>query len=276
MVQEWLREKVAAAERRMQSQLDEARATFEQSGDKGASAEEAFRGLLRTYLPRSMGVGQGEVVDTHGNRSAQTDVVIATDDHPFTYTETQPGLFFIEGVVGAGEVKSILTSDGLEEAITKAKMFKQLRMAHMKGTMIHTNPSDLARFYECPPYFLFAYKSQLTLESVLARLAAAQQALGLTTGSFLDAAFLMSRGSAVDVGDGRGTLAARTPEGEEITGWMRQSDEHVLFDLLGWLSGTLPRFVRFQPILSLYLVEHLEVPAAEVTAADSDEQTLGQ
>ena len=41
--------------------------------------------------------------------------------------------------------------------------FKKLKMYLGKGTMAASNPSDLNRFYKCPPWFLFAFESQLRL-----------------------------------------------------------------------------------------------------------------
>src|SRR2546426_4686724 len=90
---EVVREKVAAVEAQMKASLQEARASFKQSGDKGATVEDAFRGFIRQYLPRRLEVGHGEVIDSKGARSAQTDVVVVNEDHPLTFTQNAPGLF---------------------------------------------------------------------------------------------------------------------------------------------------------------------------------------
>lgn len=248
-----LEDKIAAAQDAMVANLAETRATFEQSGNKGTAAEDAFRDFLRKYLPRNLGIGHGEVIDTFGKRSRQSDVVIASEDHPFTFTEKEPGLFFVEGVVAVGEVKSLLTRNELAEACAKAAMFNELRMSHMRGSVVTTNPSDLARFYECPPFFLLAYESQLRLETAVQQVIAAQRAAGAPVGRFLDALFLLGRGWAADVGDGEGAVRGMTEDGKPATGWIYHASDHVLFDLLGWLSAVMPRFVRFQPILLKYL-----------------------
>ena len=121
-----LKDKIAAVEAQMRARLREIRATFDHAGDKGTSTEDSFRTFLRQYLPRRLAVGHGEVVDRQGRRSRQTDVVIATEDHPFTFTEVLPGLFFIEGVCGVGEIKTNLTATELEKALESSSQFKRM------------------------------------------------------------------------------------------------------------------------------------------------------
>jgi len=146
-----LREKFAAIESQMRGKLDEIRATLEHPGDKGTSIEEVFRGFMREYLPRRLDVGHGEILDSEHRRSKQTDLVVVNEDHPLTFPPNQPGLFFIEGVCAAGEIKTVLNSSGLDKAIENSLQFKQLEAVPGKGTLIHTNPSDQERFYKSPP-----------------------------------------------------------------------------------------------------------------------------
>jgi hypothetical protein len=128
-----LEAEIAAAEKRMLDDLEGIRARFTNPGIKGSGAEETLRSFLRKYLPRRLELGHGEVVDSFGNRSKQTDVVIATKDHPFTFTTESPGLFFVEGVAAGGEVKTVLTSVELSSAIENARAFKRMRQKVPKG-----------------------------------------------------------------------------------------------------------------------------------------------
>lgn len=122
----WLVKKIALAEGQMRAALEEARAGHRHAGAKGTVAESAFRLFLTRHLPRSLSVGQGEIVDKKGNRSGQTDVVVTDFDHPLTFRPDEPGLFFVEGVVGAGEVKSILTGGELTKTLKASVRFKTL------------------------------------------------------------------------------------------------------------------------------------------------------
>src|SRR5438034_11850042 len=105
-----LQDKFAAIENQLKAKLAEARASFAHGGDRGHDLERAVRCVVRDFLPRRLDVGQGEVIDSLGSRSGQTDLVIANEDHPFTFASDSPGIFFVEGVAAAGEIKTVLTT----------------------------------------------------------------------------------------------------------------------------------------------------------------------
>ena len=250
-----LKNKIATVEAQMKARLKELRITFTHPGDKGVSVEDTFRKFLREYLPRRLGVGQGEVIDSKEHRSRQTDIVIVNEDHPFTFTQDLPGLFFIEGVCAVGEIKANLTSTELEKAINNSFYFKKLEIAPGKNTMVSSNESDLKRFYKCPPYFLVAFGSQLKLSSILKRIQDFMKSkkFGVDeVNKVLDAIFVIEKGWVINFGDGKGSLQFRNSEGTSIEGWVWQNSETVLFDLLSWLTSVMPRMVRFEPILPLY------------------------
>lgn len=251
---EFLKDKIRAVEVQMTAKLDEARATFAHGGDKGTSVEEAFRSFLREYLPRRLEVGHGEVVDREGHRSKQTDVVVANEEHPFTFTKDLPGLFFIEGVSAAGEVKAILTSDGLESALSSSLIFKKLEAGYGVGDMRVTNPSDAARFYRWPPWFLIAFESQMSLPTVHSQIIEFEKAHAVEQNRLADAVFVLGAGSVINFGDGAGGVKFGRPDGESVPGWVLPKSDCVLYDLLSWLSGVMPRTLRFAPILADYLM----------------------
>src|SRR4051812_27988330 len=119
-----LEDLVAATKLQMTAKLAEGRPKFQHSTLKGGAVENADRDFLRSFVPRRLAIGTGEVIDHNGNRSAQTDVVVANEDHPFTFTGDDPGLFFIEGVSAAGEVKSVLTTQHMASTIEASRRFK--------------------------------------------------------------------------------------------------------------------------------------------------------
>jgi hypothetical protein len=249
-----LKDKIAAVEVQMKAKLDEARATFAHRGDKGTTVEDSFRAFLRQYLPRRLEVGNGEIVDRKGRRSKQTDVVIVSEDHPFTFTTDLPGLFFIEGVCAACEVKANLTSTELGKALESSYQFKQLEMEPGQGTLTNANPSDLKRFYRCPPWFLVAFESQLTLPHIQAEIEEFEGENSVESNRLVDAVFVLGCGWVINFGDGEGSLQLRGPKGTLHKGWNWQNSDQVLFDMLGWLSAAMPRMIRFVPILPQYIL----------------------
>ena len=248
-----LKDKIAAVEVQMKAKLEEARATFAHPGDKGTSVEDSFRAFLRQYLPRRLEVGNGEITDHKGRRSTQTDVVIVSEDHPFTFTPDLPGLFFIEGVCAACEVKANLTSTELEKALENSYQFKQLETDPGQGTLVTANSSDLERFYKCPPWFLVAFESQLTLSRIQTEIEEFEIENPVETNKLVDAVFVLGQGWLINFGDGEGSFQFKTPEGISLEGWHWKNSDLVLFDLLGWLSAVMPRIIRFEPILPKYI-----------------------
>ena len=248
-----LRDKISAVESQMKLKLDEARATFAQGGDKGSSLEGAFRRFLRQYLPQRLAIGQGEIIDTTNKRSKQTDIVIATEDHPFTFTPDLPGLFFVEGVCAAGEVKANLSSTELEQALQNSLDFKQLEIKPGKNTIASTNQSDRNRFYKCTPWFLFAYESQISLQNIHKKILEFANSNSIENNRLVDAAFILGRGWVINFGDGEGAFKFRTPQGESVGGFIPQETSSVLFDFLAWLHAVMPRMLQLTPILPHYI-----------------------
>lgn len=251
-----LKAKIAAVEHQMRGKLLEIRATLDHAGAKGQRVEEeVFRVFLREYLPRRLEVGHGEVIDTLSGRSSQTDIVIVTEDHPFTFTRDLPGLFFVEGVCAAAEAKTTLDRDEIHDAVQKARRFNSLKPQRATGTLFSGNTADRDRFYTSPPYFVVATESKISLETLVAELKSGGRygEAGYVAG--LDAVFVLDRGWAIDFGNGEGALQFRTVDGASVPGWVSQPSDSPMFDLLGWLSSVILRTIRFQPILPQYLVQ---------------------
>jgi hypothetical protein len=209
--------------------------------------------FLREYLSRRVSIGTGEVIDSYDRSSKQTDIVIANEDHPFTFTENLPGIFFVEGVCGAGEIKAILTSTEFERAFNNSCQFKELVIKPGKGSIIHANQSDISRFYICPPWLLFAFGSQLTLNKISEKLSIVIEKTNVINNKCVDAIFIMDQGWIINFGDGKGSFQFKRENGDSIEGWVYKHSNNVLFDFLGWLNVVMPRFFRPSPILPEYI-----------------------
>lgn len=246
-----MKDKIDAVEKQMKARLEEMRATFNHAGNKGESVEIIFRRFLRDYLPRRLEIGHGEIIDSHGNTSAQTDVVVVTEDHPFTFTPDQPGLFFIEGISAAGEIKTNLTSTELTESIDKSRRFKQLQAAPFTGILM-SNGDDSSRFLGHPHWFIFAFESQVSLDAIKGSVEGYMSDNSVSSNEILDGIFVMDRGSVIDYGDGSGTLHLVDEQGEALPGWQSYRSNSVAFDHLMWLSTIM--LTANSPILPHYLL----------------------
>lgn len=249
-----LHDVIAATELQMKAKLAEARAKFQHRGLKGDAVEDAVRDFLRSFIPRRLAVGTGEIIDRNGGRSAQTDIVIANEDHPFTFTGDDPGLFFIEGVSGAGEVKAVLTTAHLESTVESSRRFKNLIAEPGMNSSVSASPVELERFYRTPPYFLLALESQLTLDTVWKTLVSKGHYGNPATPRQLDAVFILGQGGLIDCGLGDGSFGLADANGTKRKGWAMTSADSVLFNLLAWLTIAMPRELRYEPILAKYMV----------------------
>lgn len=213
-----------------------------------------MRQLLAENLPRRFDVGQGEIIDTTARRSRQSDIIVSSEDHPFTNTPSEPGLYLVEGVVAVGEVKSVLTSTGLREAIEACRAFRALRQEHGDNQVAVSNKADLERFYESPPWFLVAYESERAVESIADTLGAAAGGEGRWDNSLPDGVFVLGKGYVINLGNGEGSLKGTTEDGGLAKGFAYLETEAVLVSLLAFLSITMPHRVYRSPILPHYLV----------------------
>lgn len=248
-----LKEKIGKVEKQMTEALAEVRETFKHSGNKGTSNENNFSDFVRQYLPRRFEIGNGEIIDSFGNRSGQADIVIVSDDHPFAFSPNRPGLFFIEGVLSVGEIKTVLTSQELKNTLNNSVLYKNLKMTHSKSSITITNNSDFKRYYEHPPFFLFCYESQLSLTTIKRLIEEFVMEKSIDNFKVIDGIFVLGKGWIINFGDGEGSFQFGTPDGNVFTDWVVKDSNSVLFDFFTYLSATMPKTIRFEPIIVNYL-----------------------
>jgi len=237
---ETLKEILRTRQASVELDLKDARARFKQTTDIGTEFEMSIREVLEKHLPAWTSVGNGEIIDSKGTRSAQTDVIITNQDQPFRGEIHRANTYIIEGVVAAGEVKSDLTSEGLADALAKAAKFKQLGPFYPYHTELTAHPADAVRYYKHPPWFLVANDSQVSLERVRDIVQEFIGGSGWEVNKTLDAAFVLKRGWLINVGDGKGLLGGRMANGSSSEGWMLDQDsESVLSAMIVWLSVTM-------------------------------------
>ena len=257
-----MKDKLAAVEKQMAAKLEEIRISFNHPGMKGTAVEDSFRAFLREYLPKSLEVGYGEIIDTHEQsyhpidtegRSAQTDIVI-TEEHPFTFTRDLPGLFFVEGVRSIGEVKTVLNSRELETSLNNAYTLKRLKPVPIEWLSYHSSSIPM-HWREFIPCFLVAFESGITLSKIQENIERFEREHSLEHNQSLDAVFVLNRGWVINLGDGDGYYRMiRDSDGSIVKGWIFQESDNVLFQLLGWLSAVIwRRIILGPPIIINYL-----------------------
>ena len=98
------------------------------AGLRGVVREIFVGDLLAPLLPPGFEIGSGQIIDHTGKSSAECDVVIYDRSilPPILY-DPKRGHFPVEACIYAIEVKSVLKSDELDDAITKARKLWSLK-----------------------------------------------------------------------------------------------------------------------------------------------------
>lgn len=248
-------------ENKLRAELEAIRAATTHAVNKGNKAEQEFRTFLNDHMPRSIEVGHGEAIDKHGNEAGdkqggnhQIDVLVISDCHPRFGKIEEPSTYFIEGILAGGEIKASLKMDQIETIFKQAVAFKKLKTFLSKGDLTCSNDTDIQRFLNRRPYFLFAYESAAKPEALIKRVLELEHDNGVGATEHLDAIFMLGHGSMFNLGDGKSSFTMLKSDGTPITGWgFKNSDS--LMPMIAWLSAVMPNIVHLSSIALPYLVE---------------------
>jgi hypothetical protein len=87
-----------------------------------------FKRFLRSYLPATLDISTGIIVDSAGRSSRQIDVIISdAAKTPIFYRSSDNRVVPVEGVYSVIEVKATLDSRELERAFENMKSVRALR-----------------------------------------------------------------------------------------------------------------------------------------------------
>ena len=162
----------------MRSDFAKAQKSLSHAGLKGGANEEAVRSFLRQYLPRTLDVTTGMLVDSQGNQSRQLDIILSDSAKtPIFYESGEIRVIPIECAYAVIEVKAFLDKSELEKAYQNMQSVKSLvKKAYFeeKGVITHTHTLYGREWDHWPVHhFVFAYDSG-SIESVLNNLESLQ------------------------------------------------------------------------------------------------------
>lgn len=186
--------------KQMRSDFEKARMAVKQPSLKGASNEEIFRSFLKNYLPRSLDVTTGILVDAKGNDSRQLDVIISDSAKtPIFYSGGGFRVIPVECAYAVIEVKAYLNVNELDRVFQNMESVRNLK----KTTYYKPKPSsritrsvDLyGKEWEIWPinYYVFAYDS-IELIALLSHIKERHQIKGLPKHSRIDSVCVLDKG----------------------------------------------------------------------------------
>lgn len=166
--------------KQMKSDFVKAQKSLSHAGLKGEANEETVRKFLRQYLPKTLDITTGMLVDSNGNQSRQLDIIICdTVKTPIFFQSEETRVIPVECAYAVIEVKAFLDKSELEKSYENMKSVKSLSKKAFfrpKGVISHTN-TLYGKEWDFWPihYFVFVYDS-IGLDSVLDNLNNIQEA----------------------------------------------------------------------------------------------------
>src|SRR5258708_27826595 len=115
-----------SVQQRLNYEYAASRSILTHSSTIGAIREEVIRDILSKFLPLSVEIGTGQLVDSVGNLSDQVDIVIAKNSTPVFRFGGGVSAFLYDTVLATIEVKSMLYRDKLKEALENSFSVKNL------------------------------------------------------------------------------------------------------------------------------------------------------
>jgi Domain of unknown function (DUF6602) len=129
------------------------------AGLAGAENENALAGLLRGFLPPRFGLEvSGIVIDRHGRRSRQSDIIIYDARSFPTYLRK---IFPVEIVHGVVEVKTLLTSTTAQDARENLKSVAALDFRPRLTNLWKTRSKEKGLQASPPCGFVFGFRTQV-------------------------------------------------------------------------------------------------------------------
>jgi hypothetical protein len=148
----------------MRLDFEQARSAMSHPLFKGIAFEETYRRFLRSYLPRSLDISTGFLVDSNGNISNQLDVIISDSGKtPILYSNGDTRIIPVECAYAVIEIKARIETSTLREVLENMKSVRNLRKtAYVKveGPILQYDKL-YGKQWEIWPinYYLFAYDS---------------------------------------------------------------------------------------------------------------------
>lgn len=111
-------------------------ATLDHNGLKGTARERFIHEFLESSFPKKFVFGSGEIFDSKGSSSPQSDIVIYDETMPVLHHGGGVSQFMAEGVLAHVEVKTSLDKSEIAESLTKAARISSLHFGVMPNMTV--------------------------------------------------------------------------------------------------------------------------------------------
>jgi hypothetical protein len=161
---------------------------------KGEIRENPVRDFFGSLLPRGLSVASGEIIDSRGGISPQSDLIIYRASDGIPILDMQPTILQIESVMCVTEVKSVINIDEYEDCLRKAQKLFALRPFDKKLQQYRRGrdpgPEDCRIFISI---FAYASNTKSGLGEEAERYMECAQRLGIDP-SIIDRIYILGKG----------------------------------------------------------------------------------
>lgn len=164
--------------KQMKSDFIKAQKSISHAGLKGSANEETVRKFLRQYLPKTLDITTGILVDSNGSQSRQLDIIICDSiKTPIFFESGETRVIPVECAYAVIEVKAFLDKQELDNAYKNMLSVKSLEKKayfDQKGIILTTHTLYGNEWNHWPiQHFIFAFDSS-NLDTVLSNLISLQ------------------------------------------------------------------------------------------------------
>lgn len=128
----------------------------------GNAREFFVANVLKSVLPPSLHIGTGKIIDVKGNTSKQVDVIIYDPQFPVMETSKGQGMYLVDGVIAAIEIKSTLDKQKLWDALDNCLSVGSLEVAthdQSAARRLFDNEWSVLRL-NWPATYIFGFQSK--------------------------------------------------------------------------------------------------------------------
>lgn len=94
---------------------------------RGTQRENPIKGFFNSLLPGNLSATSGEIIDTTGSASSQSDLIVYRASDGIPIFSEEPTILQVESVIGLAEVKSKITADEYKDCIRKMVNLHKLK-----------------------------------------------------------------------------------------------------------------------------------------------------
>lgn len=230
---------------KMRADLRKARGALSHAGMKGASAEDTFRSFLRDYLPRSVDISPGVLVDARGNVSRQLDVIISdAAKTPVFFKNGEDRVIPVECAYAVIEVKSRLDAKELEGAFKNMLSVRNLEKTAYYKPLMPVLTRVYGKEWDILPvsFFVFAFESTDPIQ-LGHKLNTLHQQHALPEWSRIDCVCVLNKGVLFNL-DPNGTMDALPEPGSKLIFTETDNSLLLFYSLISryFSQATMPDF----------------------------------